>query len=171
MITSSQDSARSNRTSRPWHRTVRLDLLFSLWHQLLFVSNFISVIFYRKPFICFSRNVKWKRTRSRFHSKYLQSWSKVLGYFALLPTYDLSIHWFIQSRPTIPTLLWGAQGKGLGERPPRKLNNDFPLQQNCLWQVSQGRLARILWWVLFFFHSLIYGLMIFFCSLSQPCSR
>ena len=57
---------------------------------------------------------------------------KTLG--TLLPTYGLSVpslppaqwwRWFIQSRPTIPTLLH----KGGGEL--WKLNNDFPLQNNA----------------------------------------
>lgn len=64
--------------------------LFFLRDQLLFVSKFLSLIFGRKPFICFLKNVKWKRIRSHFHSKYLQTRSKVLGHFALLPTYSLS---------------------------------------------------------------------------------
>ena len=46
--------------------------------------------------------------------------------------------WFIQSKPTIPTLLWGGGG-GLG-----KLSSNFiPQNQLAFCQVSQGHLASI----------------------------
>lgn len=74
-------------------------------------------------------------TYIHFYWSDLQSWLKVLGPFAVLPTDGLYMStspsppltqcsfWFIKSRPTIPKLLWGG---GL-----HKLNNDFSLQNKA----------------------------------------